>query len=192
MKINYEKYDDNQLVDCYLSGDDAAYDVLLSRYEASVKMWLRVNGIQENDLDDVVQDLFAKISLKLKTTYASRRRFGGWLKITVKHCAIDLYRRKNVRQKEYLWAEERLALLNEPDLGYDEAHEKQLCLIESSIRLLQPNDRAYIQEYYYEKKTYREMAQNRGCTIGAVAKHFKIVIKRLKKIMDDMEDSSCR
>ncbi len=84
-----------------LSGDKAAFGVLVERYAAQARRVARAVLGDPDDADDAAQDGFLSALVKLGQ-YDARRPFGPWLMRIVANAATDRRRRRQVRRAESL------------------------------------------------------------------------------------------
>lgn len=92
---------DSDLVVRTLSGDRAAFGVLVERYTPQARRVARAVLGDPDDADDAAQDGFLSALVKL-AQFDSRRPFGPWLMRIVANAATDRRRRRNVRRAEPL------------------------------------------------------------------------------------------
>lgn len=92
---------DSDLVVQTLSGDRAAFGILVERYTPQARRVARAVLGDPDDADDAAQDGFLSALVKL-AQYDSRRPFGPWLMRIVANAATDRRRRRNVRRAEPL------------------------------------------------------------------------------------------
>lgn len=92
---------DSDLVVRTLSGDRAAFGVLVERYTPQARRVARAVLGDPDDADDAAQDGFLSALVKL-AQYDSRRPFGPWLMRIVANAATDRRRRRHVRRAEPL------------------------------------------------------------------------------------------
>ncbi|HKA57635.1 MAG TPA: RNA polymerase sigma factor [Gemmatimonadales bacterium] len=92
---------DSDLVVQTLSGDRAAFGVLVERYTPQARRVARAVLGDPDDADDAAQDGFLSALVKL-AQYDSRRPFGPWLMRIVANAATDRRRRRHVRRAEPL------------------------------------------------------------------------------------------
>jgi RNA polymerase sigma factor (sigma-70 family) len=73
------------------SGDQAAWNEFVARYEPKILQWCRGWGLQESDARDVAQDVLLKLHrLLAKFAYDPSRSFRGWLRTLTHHAWRDL------------------------------------------------------------------------------------------------------
>lgn len=98
---------DGELVKRTLQGDERAFQVLVNRYNATVR-GIILHEVQINnasDLDDVVQDIFLRAWSSL-SSLKSPEKFKSWLSAIAHNTAID-YRRKRDILRQRISDDER-------------------------------------------------------------------------------------
>src|SRR3974377_2022428 len=99
-RVDYENTPEGALVRRAQSGDQAAFREIVDRYQA--KVFSIVHGIvrQRNDVEDIAQQVFAKVYLSLKN-FDFRSSLITWIyKITVNEC-FDYLRKRKERKLVY-------------------------------------------------------------------------------------------
>ncbi len=90
-----EKESDVQLIQRILSGDEAAFGVLVEKHQKSVHAlaWRKVGDF--HDAEEITQDTFLQVYKKL-STLKDPYKFAGWLYVIVNRLCIDWIRKKNL------------------------------------------------------------------------------------------------
>src|ERR671932_2481522 len=99
-RVDYENTAEGSLVRRAQSGDEAAFREIVERYQS--KVFSIIHGIvrQRNDVEDIAQQVFAKIYFSIKN-FDFRSSLITWIyKITVNEC-FDYLRKKRVRKLVY-------------------------------------------------------------------------------------------
>jgi RNA polymerase sigma-70 factor, ECF subfamily len=94
-----------------------AWARLVVLYDPLVRHWCRRSGIAVQDIDDVVQEVFARAAISLDTFRHSgpTDTFRGWLRTITHHRVLEHYRREQ-RHVAAAGGSDALALfLNQPD-----------------------------------------------------------------------------
>ena len=108
-RVDYQNTPEGALVQRAQSGDETAFREIVERYQS--KVFSIIHGIvrQRNDVEDIAQQVFAKVYLSLRN-FDFRSSLITWIyKITVNEC-FDYLRKRKVRRLVY-----------ESDLSEDEA-----------------------------------------------------------------------
>src|SRR5258707_14670775 len=108
-RVDYQSTPEGALVSRAQSGDETAFREIVERYQS--KVFSIIHGIvrQRNDVEDIAQQVFAKVYFSLRN-FDFRSSLITWIyKITVNEC-FDYLRKKKVRKLVY-----------ESDMSEDEA-----------------------------------------------------------------------
>ena len=167
--------DDASLVRRCLRDDQAAYRVLVERYQSEVfGLLLRLVGRQE-DAEDLTQETFLRAFRALRR-YDVTRPFGAWLHTIASRLAIDHHRRNRAKlislhqPEEGSAGEERVLDLEDPEAGPAErAEQTELARrLEVLIGELPPDSRAAILLRHQMDLPYEEIARSLGVPLGTV------------------------
>ena len=96
-RVDYENTPEGSLVRRAQAGDETAFREIVERYQS--KVFSIIHGIvrQRNDVEDIAQQVFAKVYLSIKS-FDFRSSLITWIyKITVNEC-FDYLRKRKVRK----------------------------------------------------------------------------------------------
>src|SRR5690348_17331997 len=99
-RVDYENTPEGSLVRRAQAGDEVAFRDIVDRYQS--KVFSIIHGIvrQRNDVEDIAQQVFAKVYFSIKN-FDFRSSLITWIyKITVNEC-FDYLRKKKVRKLVY-------------------------------------------------------------------------------------------
>src|ERR1700719_1949307 len=99
-RVDYQNSQEGALVRRAQSGDETAFRELVEKYQA--KVFSIIHGIvrQRNDVEDIAQQVFAKVFFSIRN-FDFRSSLITWIyKITVNEC-FDYLRKKKVRKLVY-------------------------------------------------------------------------------------------
>src|SRR5271157_5492057 len=99
-RVDYQNTPEGALVGRAQAGDETAFREIVERYQS--KVFAIIHGIvrQRNDVEDIAQQVFAKVYLSLKN-FDFRSSLITWIyKITVNEC-FDYLRKRKVRKLVY-------------------------------------------------------------------------------------------
>src|SRR5579872_4643378 len=97
-RVDYQNTPEGALVRRAQAGDETAFREIVERYQS--KVFSIIHGIvrQRNDVEDIAQQVFAKVYLSLKS-FDFRSSLITWIyKITVNEC-FDYLRKRKVRKR---------------------------------------------------------------------------------------------
>jgi RNA polymerase sigma-70 factor (ECF subfamily) len=147
-KVDYQNTPEGLLVQRAQSGDEAAFREIVERYQS--KVFSIIHGIvrQRNDVEDIAQQVFAKIYLSVRN-FDFRSSLITWIyKITVNEC-FDYLRKRKVRKLVY-----------ESDLSEDEVRRVENS--EPSVDRTAPADTSLAQRDYVVKLLARVSEEERS------------------------------
>lgn len=99
-RVDYENSPEGALVRRAQAGDESAFQEIVERYQS--KVFSIIHGIvrQRNDVEDIAQQVFAKVYFSIRN-FDFRSSLITWIyKITVNEC-FDYLRKKKVRKLVY-------------------------------------------------------------------------------------------
>jgi RNA polymerase sigma-70 factor (ECF subfamily) len=99
-RVDYQNTQEGTLVHRAQSGDEAAFQEIVEKYQA--KVFSIIHGIvrQKNDVEDIAQQVFSKVYFSIRN-FDFRSSLITWIyKITVNEC-FDYLRKKKVRKLVY-------------------------------------------------------------------------------------------
>src|SRR6266540_848615 len=164
-----------------LSGDKAAFGLLVERYAPQARRVARAVLGDPDDADDAAQDGFLSALVKL-AQYDTRRPFGPWLMRIVANAATDRRRRRNVRQAEPLDA----ALVGggpRPDVV---AMRSELSArLRTALRELPERRRTAVVLFDVEGYSHAEIAGILGIPEGTVRSEVFHARRRLRALLAD-------
>ncbi len=154
---------DEELIRLYKDTDNMeCVGVLYTRYSHLVLgVCIKILKEEQIALDQTMQ-FFEKLVVLLKST--SIDNFNKWIYISTKNACISRIRKTQTEMKHIVgWKSDLLEPITD-ELGYEEASYKQ---IESenlliAIEKLKPDQRQCIKLFFFEEKSYKEIAQITG------------------------------
>src|SRR3954466_11369703 len=146
-RVDYQNTQEGALVLRAQSGEEAAFQELVEKYQS--KVFSIIHGIvrQRNDVEDIAQQVFAKVYLSIRN-FDFRSSLITWIyKITVNEC-FDYLRKRKVRKLVY-----------ESDLSEDEV--RRVENTEPSVDRQTPADTNLAQRDYVLKLLTRVSEEER-------------------------------
>jgi RNA polymerase sigma-70 factor (ECF subfamily) len=169
--------DDGELIARYLAGDERAAAELVRRHTAPLARFLAVQGTPDEELDDLVQDVFVKAFRSL-AGFRGGSAFRTWL------LAIGGNLLKDRRRQ---WKRRMVVQLTPdvPDRSGDPAAEAEAGwtaerLSEEIGRLARLQREVFLLRAQ-QGLAYGEIAQGLGISEGSARVHFHHAVKRLKE-----------
>ena len=148
-RVDYVNTQEGALVRRAQSGDEAAFREIVEKYQS--KVFSIIHGIvrQRNDVEDIAQQVFAKVYFSIRN-FDFRSSLITWIyKITVNEC-FDYLRKKKVRKLVYEsdMSEDEVRRVENADPAIDRQPSADLDLARRDyvVKLLEPGvgRRAYV------------------------------------------------
>jgi RNA polymerase sigma-70 factor, ECF subfamily len=186
--------EDDALVARALDGDASAFEALYEKHRHAVfKVSYGMTRNAEDSLD-IVQETFLKAHKSL-ARFERRASVSTWLCQIAVHLAIDLARRRKVRQAESL--DERMVghddaqSPNASEVGpAAQASERELkAALDKALAKLSDKHRQVFVLYTVKGLSYKEIAQAVGCSIGTVMSRLFYARKNLQTMLADFARS---
>ena len=174
--------EDAHLVERARTGDrgarQAAFAILITRYEGFVRgMLYRLCG-NPADADDLAQEAFITAWLKLNSLQTPAA-FRGWLKQLAYRQFLHSYRRRQVEQK---YAE---TVSNEPVVEMPMAED-----LEPLLALCTPLEKELMVLCYGFEFTYAEISSARNMAVGTIKSHVHRAKQKMKTFLEQQDDVS--
>ncbi len=150
-RVDYQNTPEGALVQRAQAGDETAFREIVERYQS--KVFSIIHGIvrQRNDVEDIAQQVFAKVYLSLRS-FDFRSSLITWIyKITVNEC-FDYLRKRKVRRLVY-----------ESDLSEDEV--RRVENTDPAVEKQIPADASLAQRDYVLKLLTRVSEEERNLLI---------------------------
>ena len=186
---------DEELVRSYITGNNAAFDALLHRYESKVFTYIAYSVRNEELAQDLFQECFIKIITKLQNgQYTENGKFASWV-MRIAHNLIIDYHRQNQTRTEISNDEVEVDLFNNTSLAIDENREKEmidqqlLADVKSLIKLLPESQREVVLMRYYDELSFKEIAEKTGVSINTALGRMRYALINLRRLADKYDVS---
>ncbi|MCL2037422.1 sigma-70 family RNA polymerase sigma factor [Candidatus Saccharibacteria bacterium] len=169
---------EEQLIQRIHHGDTESYRPLVERYQTGLIIYLENIFHDRAAAEDVAQESFIKAYLNIKQFSSARGKFSTWLYKIATNMARDKLR-KDKRQ------------FNPDDLEkYCELVTNEIDFIEierirRAVECLEPPILAHvIKQYFFEGKSYTQIAENLTLNVNTVASHIRRAKAKLKRSLE--------
>ena len=179
-KDKFENNSDNELLEKFYSdGSNEWLGILLQRYTLLLLGTCMKYLKNQEEAKDSVQQIFLKAITELpkyKVTY-----FKSWLYMIARnHCLVNL-RNKNI----FIPVEDSSPFaVEEEDKTERRDKEKRLNLMEMSMEELNVEQKICLMQFYIQKKSYAEIADNTHYSIMQVKSHIQNGKRNLKTLVE--------
>lgn len=164
-KEEVKVWNDNQMISRFLANDSSAFEAIINHYQSYV-FAIVLNFVGENEAPDIAQEIFLQLYRSLPRYRPDNLK--AWIGKIAVNKAID-WKRSHARFKQEN-AELNADTLIDDHILPDEIiikQENQLRL-QTICRTLPPRYKRVITKYYYENKSYRQIAQEEGISLKTV------------------------
>ncbi len=183
-----EREDDVQLIHRVLSGDDAAFDILVERYQKSVHalVWRKIGDFHH--AEEITQDAFLQAYTKL-STLKNPHQFAGWLYVIANRRCIDWMR----KQKPAMQSLENTPMEEIEELSYSHyvseqqrirRTERRHEIVKKLLEKLPESERTVVTLYYLGEMTTKEIGKFLGVSAKTIGSRLTRARKRLKQKED--------
>jgi RNA polymerase sigma-70 factor, ECF subfamily len=150
--------EDVVLVERYLAGDQAAFELLYSKYYDKVLAIARGVLMDADEAADAVQEVFTLVYRHLNR-FDRRARFSTWLfrvavNRSIQEARKNKHKNRNVELTEALPAENKEADDMDPR-------------VQTAMAALAPADRVLLVLFYWDELSLQEIADSIGCNVNA-------------------------
>ncbi len=155
--------DEKDCIAKVISGDTEAYRQLVDRYQTGLIIHCENILNDRDEGEDVAQEAFIKAYQNLKNFSVDKANFSTWLYRIATNLCIDLLR-KNKRKVHVRDIERHLE-----QILPDHIEQEEINYIRTLINELEPPKYAeIIKAYFWEGKSYQELAEIYGTTTGTI------------------------
>ena len=184
-----ERENDVQLIRRVLSGEDAAFDSLVKKYQKSVHAlaWRKVGDFHY--AEEVTQDTFFRAYKKL-STLKNPYQFAGWLYVIADRLCIDWLR----KQKPAIQSLENTPVEEIEEVSYRHhlSEEQQIRraerrheIVKKLLEKLPESERTVVTLYYLGEMTAKEIGNFLGVSVKTIHSRLHRARKRLKQKEED-------
>ena len=179
-----EREDDVQLIRKILSSDDAAFSILVEKYQKSVHAlaWRKIQDFHH--AEEIMQDTFLRAYKKLPTL-KNPDQFAGWLHVIANRLCIDWMRsQKSVMQSledtpiEEVEKSSYVHHISEQRMTERTEHYQEL--VKRLLEKLPENERTVVTLFYLDEMSTKEIGKFMGVSVNTITSRLHRARKRLQ------------
>lgn len=179
MREGLENKTDEDIVGSVRAGEAEIFSIIIERYETKIKRYARKFISDNEDINDVLQDIFIKVYKNIQS-FDTKRKFSSWLyRIAHNELVNTLKKRKKTPlplfDLDILFPQ----LFHDNNIEQEIDHKDMQEIIEKCLDKLDFKYREPIILYYLEELSYKEIADILQIPISTAG----IRIKRAKEAM---------
>ncbi len=181
-KRDWKERPDSELIAACLTGEAAAWEALILRYQRLIfHIPLRM-GFSQTDAEDIFQNVSLKLCLHL-SELRDTERLAGWIAQVARQEGMRLLRRKSTIGLEDAEALADNRLPEEDLLAAEQVH-----LLRLALERLPEKCQKLLGLLYSEETTpYATISQQLGVPVGSIGPQRARCLERLKKNWEELE-----
>jgi RNA polymerase sigma-70 factor (ECF subfamily) len=179
--------------------EEAAWERLVTLYAPLVYYWCRKFDLPDQDIGDIVQDVFQSVSAKIHQFRKEKPSdtFRGWLRTISRNKVYDYYRRRGNEPKAVggTDAQTRFSQVEDYDFDRDEDEEQAAsnALFHRALDLIKADFKPNTWEAFWrvvvDGKTPKEVGDELSMQPGNVRVAKSRVLQRLRQELGDLIDT---
>ena len=182
-----DRENDAQLVHAVLSGDTAAFDILVEKYQKSVHalVWRKIGDFHY--AEDITQDTFLRAYQKLPTL-RNPSQFHGWLSVIANRLCLNWLRKQKPEKQLQSLEDTPVEKVATSDYARyvseqreTEATEHRFEIVKKLLAKLPEGERTAMTLHYLGEMTIKEISRFLGVSVDTVKMRLHRARKRLQK-----------
>lgn len=176
-------FSDEELVQkVVVSGDTSAFGVLYDRYALLVYAKCKSFTSRTDEVDDLVQDIFVGVFVKLKM-FRGESKFSTWLySFTYNHC-VNHFNRTVKKKRNEVSIDETEVEFDETDAVSDsEIFSLAADKLQEALKIIEPDNKVVLLMKYQDDLSIKEMIEVLGIGESAVKMRLHRAKKRIVEI----------
>lgn len=181
---------DEQLVVLYAKGNNAAFDLLLSRYKNCIYSYIYFLVRNKDLTEDIFQETFVKAIMTIKQgRYTETGKFKAWITRIAHNLVIDYFRQE--RNENTISNDEVEAdLFNniklcDTTIEDHMVHDQVISDVKKLIQFLPETQREVLEMRYYQDMSFKEIADVTGVSINTALGRMRYAIMNMRKMIAD-------
>ncbi len=179
---------DEELALAYVGGDNKAFDLLLARNEVKLFSYIMFVVHNEEKANDIFQETFVKAIVKLQNgQYSPNGKFASWLMRIAHNVIIDGYRDQMYQRTIDQRNDNDLSQLR-GDSVTDSFAEREMVRtqvlsdVKRLMYFLPDNQREVVYMRYYQKLTFKEIAELTNVSINTSLGRMRYAIMNMRRL----------
>ncbi|MCR5152521.1 MAG: sigma-70 family RNA polymerase sigma factor [Prevotella sp.] len=187
--IDLHVMSDEELALLYVSGDNRAFDLLLSRNQAKLFSYI-LFVVRDHDLaEDLFQETFVKVITKLQQgRYVNSGKFAAWIMRIAHNVIMDWYRLQRTEKTVEPTPDNDLSSLSD-NSDYELAaemrfvNEQVLLDVKRLMNKLPPTQREVVYMRFFQEMSFKEIADATNVSINTSLGRMRYAILNLRKMV---------
>ena len=186
---NLNQLADSELVKLYESGNNAAFEVLLTRYKAKVFSYIFLIVRNRQLTEDIFQDTFIKVINTLKSeNYKEEGKFLQWVMRIANNLKIDYYRK--VQRMPVFESNSDFNIFDvlngtDPSIEQKIITEQIYSDVKSLVKYLPEEQREVLEMRIYDDVSFKDIAELTGVSINTALGRMRYALINLRKLIKE-------
>lgn len=182
---------DEELAVCYMNGEGKAFDLILKHNQSKIFSYIYFVVHDEDKANDLFQDTFIKIILKLqKGFYAPTGKFGAWCMRIAHNVIMDKYR--GVKNDHIVEPTDdnnlsnlRMESLQEINIEGAYVNRQVMEDVRRIMNQLPTSQREVVYMRFYQQMSFKEIADTTNVSINTALGRMRYAIINMRKMAKD-------
>lgn len=176
---------DALLIDATIKGDQAAFQKFVEKYQKPIFSYLyRFLYQNKETAEDITQTVFLKVYLNLNNIDQTKS-IKSWI-YRIAHNEAANYLRSVSRKKESMLDDGQWAKISPQKEQEEDISEQYSEVIQTALKKIKPKYREVIVLYYFEEKSYDEIAVILNSSTSSVGTLIRRAKQQLKKLLEKL------
>ena len=184
---NLSQLADEKLVKLYESGNNEAFEVLMTRYKSKVYTYIYLIVRNRELAEDIFQETFIKAIVTIQQgRYVESGRFVAWINRIAHNLIIDHFRRE---KNENTFSSDGLeydlvnnAKLSEKSVEDSLNNEQVLCDVVNLVNYLPESQQEVVRMRFFEDLSFKEIAEKTDVSINTALGRMRYALLNMRKI----------
>ena len=185
--------DDSVLITLYRNGNEAAFNLLVDRYQSKVFTTIFLIVKDQDVAEDLLQDVFVKVLHTLNSDkYNEEGKFQPWVMRIAHNLAIDHFRK--AKRYPTILLEDGSNLLNSLSFAEDSSEEQRikeetLAWVRNLIDELPEAQKEVVIMRHYLDMSFQEIAEQTGVSINTALGRMRYALNHIRKKMKQVNSA---
>jgi len=185
--------DDSVLITLYRNGNEAAFNLLVDRYQSKVFTTIFLIVKDQDVAEDLLQDVFVKVLHTLNSDkYNEEGKFQPWVMRIAHNMAIDHFRK--AKRYPTILLEDGSNLLNSLSFAEDSSEEQRikeetLVWVRNLIDELPEAQKEVVIMRHYLDMSFQEIAEQTGVSINTALGRMRYALNHIRKKMKQVNSA---
>ena len=185
--------EDGVLITLYRNGNEAAFNLLVDRYQSKVFTTIFLIVKDQDVAEDLLQDVFVKVLHTVNSDkYNEEGKFQPWVMRIAHNMAIDHFRR--AKRYPTILLEDGSNLLNSLSFAEDSSEEQRikeetLAWVRNLIDELPEAQREVVIMRHYLDMSFQEIAEQTGVSINTALGRMRYALNHIRKKMKQVNSA---